>query len=618
MGAAPSEPRTANDHGDRTDYSDEQRREVVRRIKEAAEIAEIVGEHVNLQRSGANLKGLCPFHSEKTPSFMVSPQRGSFHCFGCGEGGDVFSFMMLYHRIAFPEALKQLAERYRIPLVESSLSPRQREEARHRESLYAVNSRAAELYHHFLRQDPAAAGARNYLAKRGMPAEIISRFKLGYAPERWDFLRRILEREGFNSAVAEEAGLLVAKKSESPQQATPHYYDRFRDRIIFPIIDQTGRVAGFGGRILGDGEPKYLNTQQTPIYDKGRILFGLFQNRDALRKAKSCLLVEGNFDMLALVAHGIDEVTAPLGTALTAEQLRLLKGYVEEVVMVFDGDAAGLKAAMRSVPIFLSEGMTGRVAVLPEGEDPDSYVRTHGREGFNELVSQARSLPEFVFDKLAEQHGLGVDGKNRIISELAPMIHELDDQRLLRTRFIAHFSERLGISSEQFSRSIGRAPRRPTAPIPADQREPDFILSPNEGRIFAFLFLHGRYLPDFLAAGLREKATGATARILLELMSTHHQHFIQAPEVLLDHTEGRLKSLVSRLLIDGGAMYPEEQQEESARELIAWLQRYDRRRSADQLVREITSAYQAGDQERLLELMKRKQALSDHGAEESP
>ena len=609
MGALPAEQRI--------DPAEEQRREVVRRVKEAADITEIIGEHVTLQRAGSNLKGLCPFHSEKTPSFMVSPGRGSFHCFGCGEGGDVFSFLMLYHRISFPEALKQLAERYRIPLAENTLSPQQREEARKRENLYAVNARAAALYHHFLLHDPAAAGARSYLEKRGMPPAIITRFQLGYAPERWDFLRRVLEGEKFPAQIAEEAGLLVAKRSEGAPTSSPHYYDRFRDRIMFPIVDQTGRVAGFGGRILGSGEPKYLNTPETPVFDKGRTLFGLFQNRDALRKAKSCLLVEGNFDLLALAAQGIDEVTAPLGTALTAEQLRLLRGYVEEVILVFDGDSAGLKAAMRSVPLFLAEKLTGRVALLPGGEDPDSYIRAHGRERFDELMRQARSLPEFVFDKLAEQHGLGVDGKNRIIAELAPIVHELDDQLLLRTRFIAHFSERLGISSEQFGQSIGRAHRRRPGPAPTPAPHgpdhQDFTLSPNEGRIFAFLFLHGRYLPEFLAAGLRENATGPTAAILLDLMIAHHEKFIRAPEVLLEYTEGRLKSLVSRLLIDGGTMYPEAVQEESARELIAWLRRDDRRRESDLLVREINAAYQAGDQEKLLALMKQKQALSNGG-----
>lgn len=608
MGAAPS--------ASPVDQTGEQRRDVVRRIKEAADIAELIGEHVRLQRSGANLKGLCPFHAEKTPSFMVSPARGSFHCFGCGEGGDVFSFLMLYHRIGFPEALRQLAERYRIPLAETSLTPEQRQEARQRENLYAVNARAAALYHHFLLNDPAAEPARKYLQERGMPAAVINDFQLGYAPESWHFLRDALRRENLSLELAAEAGLLAAKNREGEQAApaaAPHYYDRFRNRIIFPIIDLTGRVAGFGGRILGAGEPKYLNTPETPVFDKGRTLYGLYQNRDTLRKAKSCLLVEGNFDLLALVAHGLGEVAAPLGTALTAGQLRILRGYVEEVILLFDGDQAGLKAAMRAVPLFLAEKLTGKVAILPRGQDPDSYVRAHGRQGLAELLEQARSLPEFIFAKLAAEHGLGVDGKNRIIAELAPIVHELSDQQLLRTRFIAHFSEQLGISSEQFAQSIGRPqPRRqPVQPAGGarGEEEAEPVLSANESRIFAFLFLHGRYLPDFLAAGLAGKTTGPAARSLLELMIAHQDSFVSAPEILLDHTGGRLKALVSRLLIAGGELYPEEQQEESAQELITWLQRDHRRRSADRLLQEINAAYQAGDQQRLLDLMREKQAL---------
>ncbi|MDZ7641298.1 MAG: DNA primase [Desulfurivibrio sp.] len=597
MGALPTAPQA--------EQNDQQRRETVRRIKETADIAEVVGEHVTLQRAGANLKGLCPFHAEKTPSFMVSPGRGSFHCFGCGEGGDVFNFLMLYHRIGFPEALKQLADRYRIPLAETSLSPQQREEARRRESLYAINARAATLYHQFLLHDPAAAPAREYLAQRGMTAAIIEAFQLGYAPERWDFLRKHLEREKFTPATAAQAGLLASKESG----ATTRYYDRFRHRIIFPIIDQTGRVAGFGGRILGEGEPKYLNTAETPIFDKGRILYGLYQHRDALRKARSCLLVEGNFDLLTLAAGGVEEVVAPLGTALSAGQLRILRGYVDEVVLLFDGDAAGLKAAMRAVPLFLAEKLSGRVAILPEGQDPDSYIRAHGRQGLWDLVAGGESLAEFVFNRLTAEHGLGVEGKNRIIAELAPIVHELDDQQLLRTRFIAHFSEKLGISGEQFSQSIGRPAARRPAPAASATSDEDWSLDASQRRIFAFLFFHGQHLPDFLAAGLKEYVSGRAAQALLELMMAHQDEFLSAPEVLLEHTEGRLKSLVSGLLIDGGDMYPEAQQEESARELLAWLQRHRRRHQAEALVREINAAHLAGDQQRVLTLMRQKQTL---------
>lgn len=591
--------------------TEQRRQDTVRQVKEAADIAEIIGEHVNLQRAGANFKGLCPFHAEKTPSFMVSPERGSFHCFGCNEGGDVFSFLMLYHRLSFPEALKQLAARYRIPLAENTLTPQQKEESRKREDIYALNARVAQLYHQYLRQHPAAAPARDYLVERGMPPAVIESFQLGYAPESWDFLFKQLNREGWSTELAAEAGLLAAKKSGGGEDSRSRgYYDRFRNRIIFPIMDLTGRISGFGGRILGEGEPKYLNTPETPVFDKSRTLFGLYQHRDAIRKTRSCLLVEGNFDLLALAAHEVNDVAAPLGTALTTEHLRILRGYADEAVLLFDGDAAGLKAAMRSIPLFLAAKLTGRVAILPEGHDPDTYIRQHGQEGLRQLVAGASSLPEFVFAELVAQYGLGVDGKNRIIAELAPIVHSLDDQMLLRTRFIAHFSERLGISSDQFCQSIAHRPktRRPAASHEEKEEIPQ--LEANEEKIFAFLFLHGSYLPDFLEAGLKNIISSPAAGALLELMTDPESDFVSSPENLLNRAEKRLKPLVARLLIDGGGFYPDEHREECAQQLMNWLRQHERKKTAELLNREINAAYQSGDQQRLLELMQQKQSLN--------
>lgn len=591
--------------------AEQTRQDVVRRIKEAADIGEIIGEHVSLQRAGANLKGLCPFHAEKTPSFMVSPERGSFHCFGCGEGGDVFSFLMLYHRFSFPEALKQLAGRYRIPLAENTLTPQQKEESRQRENIYALNARAAQLYHQYLLKHAAAGPARDYLAGRGMSASLIEQFQLGYAPDSWDFLCTQLQREGWSPELATEAGLLVAKKTggEGAGNQRRGHYDRFRDRIIFPIIDLTGRVSGFGGRILGAGEPKYLNTPETPVFDKSRTLFGLYQHRDAIRKARSCLLVEGNFDLLALAAHEINEVAAPLGTALTTEQLQILRGYVDEAVLLFDGDTAGLKAAMRAIPLFLAAGLTGRVAILPTNHDPDTFVRQHGQEGLRQLVAGAAPLPEFVFGELVARHGLGVDGKNRIIAELAPIVHSLDDQLLLRTRFIAHFSDRLGISGDQFCQSIARPPQRRRPAAVPDQHEESLQLEPNEEKILAFLFLHGSYVQDFLAAGLEHITTSPAARSLLALIKVPDPDLRRAPENLLSRAEERFKPLVARLLINGGTFYPDEQREECAEQLMAWLRQHEHKKTADLLNREINAAYQGGDQQRLLKLMQQKQSL---------
>lgn len=319
--------------------------------------------------------------------------------------------------------------------------------------------------------------------------------------------------------------------------------------------------------------------------------------------------MEGNFDLLALAAHEISEVVAPLGTALTTEHLRILRGYADEAVLLFDGDAAGLKAAMRAIPLFLAAKLTGRVAMLPEGHDPDTFVRHHGPDGLRQLTVAAVSLPEFVFTELVARHGLGVDGKNRIIEELAPIVHSLDDQMLLRTRFIAHFSERLGISGDQFCQSIARRPQVRRQPPEEGDQEATARLEANEEKLFAFLFLHGSHLPDFMEAGLQEVITSPAAHRLLELMLEAGNDFVRTPENLLNLAEGSFKPLVARLLIQGGTFYPDEHREESSQQLMQWLKRNQRKKTADQLNREINAAYQSGDQQRLLELMQQKQAL---------
>ncbi|PKN47776.1 MAG: DNA primase, partial [Deltaproteobacteria bacterium HGW-Deltaproteobacteria-16] len=330
--------------------------DTVQLIKDVVDIAEIIGEHVSLKRAGTNLKGLCPFHSEKTPSFTVNPERKTYHCFGCGEGGDVFSFMMNFHRLSFVEALKELARKYQIPLPEKPLNPQELEKAQKREALQSANEKAAELFHQLLLSDPTAQKAREYLGKRGIPEEITTEFRLGFAPDSWNFLVNTLPKQNITIEAAKEAGLIVPREKSG-------FYDRFRNRVMFPIVGLTGRVVAFGGRILDDGQPKYMNSPESPVFDKSRTLFGLYQNREYIRQAKNCLVVEGNFDLLSLAVHGVRNVVAPLGTALTQAHVRSLKGYTDEVILLFDGDQAGLKAAMRSVPLFLSEQVTARISV---------------------------------------------------------------------------------------------------------------------------------------------------------------------------------------------------------------------------------------------------------------
>ncbi len=431
------------------------------RVREAADIVQVIGEHVQLRRAGANFTGLCPFHGEKTPSFSVNPQRQHYKCFGCGESGDVFSFLMKYQNMSYPDALKELARRHQISLPEPKLNEAEQERRRRRELLYTVNQEAASIYHGFLLKAPQAEAARQYLARRGVPQEFMVKYQLGYAPDDWDFIFSRLAAK-FGAEVVEQAGLAVRRSSGNGA------YDRFRGRVMFPITDHQGRVCAFGGRVLGDGQPKYMNSPESPVFRKSQILFGLHQHREAIRQSRRAVIVEGNFDLLLLDVHGISNAAAPLGTALTKEHVRALRGLCNEVVLLFDGDAAGLRAARRSVPIFLSERLEAKAAILPAGYDPDSFVREHGAGAVQQLIDKAAPLPEFIFDALAKEHGLTLSGKSAIMAELADLVKMAPD-RAQRELMAAHFAGKLGVSAEHLL---------PATPQPMEMEmppPPDFI-----------------------------------------------------------------------------------------------------------------------------------------------
>jgi len=585
-----------------------------RTVKDAAQLVDIIGEVVALKRAGVNLKGLCPFHSEKTPSFTVSPERQTFHCFGCNEGGDVFTFMMKYHRMTFQEALQELARRYHILLPEKTYSPADQEKARRREMLFEANNRTAAVYHEFLLQDPGAANARAYLEKRGIPLEMIKEFQIGYAPDSWDFLGRKISRADFPLDIAVEAGLLLKNDRGG-------HYDRFRDRVLFPIFDLSGKIAGFGGRILGDGQPKYLNSPETPVFDKSRILFGLYQCRHAIRQQKRCVIVEGNFDLLSLVAHGINYVVAPLGTALTQGQVRILKGYTDEVILLFDGDEAGLKAALRAVPIFLAEKVSARIAVLPPEHDPDTFVSEVGREGLEGHLAGAMPLLEFVFDRLVDKFGLTLEGKGRILNELRPLIETAANDPMQKSVLISHFSERLQIDPEQVLRGFqeSRQPQADSRHSGLRQDEGDekreLVLSRIERDLLEFVILYPLFLDRFLEKGIsRILREPQAAMILDKLQELAAAEATPAPEQLLDLLpEGPEKSFVSGLLVAAPTFSRDENDdmlERVAEEKLAWLEKTMLIQEIATLTGKIEEAREAGDDEQLFELIRRKTVLN--------
>ena len=573
--------------------------DAVQRVKDAADIVEIIGEVVNLKKAGVNYKGCCPFHSEKTPSFTVNPQRGSFHCFGCNEGGDVFSFYMKYHNVTFPEALQNLARRYNILLPEKPLSHHDQERARKRKGLFDLLEKAAAHYHELLLKSPEAARARKYLETRQIPAETIKSFRLGFAPEGWDFLARKLGGPA-ETELAEEAGLLVKKEGG-------RHYDRFRNRLLCPIFNLAGQVAGFSGRILGEGQPKYLNSPESPVYDKSRLLFGLFQNREAIRREKRCLLVEGNFDLLALAAQGLNYAAAPLGTALTIHQVHALKGYTEEVIVLFDGDAAGIKAAMRAVPLFLGEELPARVIVLPAGHDPDTFIREFGREKLEELMARAMPLTDFVFTSLVERYGLGLEGKARIGAELRTMLAGLAGQQLQHSLFVAHFSQKLGISSEQLL--SGRETRPVAAPAPPQRVvHSEKSLPQQQKQLLEFLIIFPEYLQKFLEAGIEVMITSSFGRNILQHLREVARLESGRQERLLDLADGPERAFISRLLTTLPA-YTDEARELEATEKLAWLQRNHIKLRLKELTKQIDEAQRKGDFENCMQLMGQKQKL---------
>ncbi|MBM2838705.1 MAG: primase [Deltaproteobacteria bacterium] len=352
--------------------------ELIDEIKERVNITDVVSEYVSLKKVGANHKGLCPFHSEKTPSFTVNEGKQIFYCFGCGAGGNVITFLMKASGMTFPDTVTELAKRAGVTIPEASgrFAPQKNDR---QEALYKINDSAASFYHSLLSESEKA---KSYLKKRGLKEETINDYKVGYGGEGWDSLYAFLSKKGLSLTLADELGLIIPKKSGG-------YYDRFRGRVIFPISDIHGRVIGFGGRSIDGSEPKYLNSSESVLFKKSDSLYGITVARRWIKESDEALIVEGYMDLLSLHEAGIKNSVATLGTALTAGHLRLIKRLSSNIVTVFDADQAGVKATLRSIDLFITEGVNATVLTMPEGHDPDTFVREKGIEGFKKAIKSA-------------------------------------------------------------------------------------------------------------------------------------------------------------------------------------------------------------------------------------
>lgn len=420
--------------------------EVIEQVREAADIVAIIGEYVPLKRTGSDFRGPCPFHQGTRRNFSVVPAKHLYHCFVCGESGDVFKFLQKRLGLEWPEAVKLVGEKTGIEVVDTRV---RRDGPDPREPLWELQATAAGYFQKILWEDPVGAPAREYLEQRELPRATAEDFGLGFAPREIGLLRSYMHSLGFDDARLIEGGLLIAPD----QDAEPR--PRFRNRLMFPIHDVQGRNVAFGGRIVGQGEPKYLNSADSPIFAKGKLLYGLHRARNAIRRADRSLVVEGYFDALRLIAAGVEEVVAPLGTALTETQAGLLRKYSRNVYLLYDSDAAGLKATFRAGDELLRQGMSVRVITLPPGEDPDTFVRKHGSAGLEAQVSSAIDVFERKIQILDRAGWFGeLQKKRRALDRLLPTIRATSDE-IMRDLYVARASEVTGVDRGILLRELG-------------------------------------------------------------------------------------------------------------------------------------------------------------------
>ena len=461
------------------------------RIRAASDIVEIINGYLPLKRAGANFTALCPFHKEKSPSFNVNPQKQIFYCFGCHKGGDVFSFVKEFENIPFPDAVRRLAERAKIP-IETTQTPGQQQYVAVKDTLLKIHEQITLRWQSALANEASGQLARDYLAKRGVSEDAVKLFRLGAAPEAWDDTVNWAVSKGFDLNLVEQAGLIIRKtnapgpgtttpdarpqtpdptprpQTPDPRPQTRQFYDRFRGRLMFPICDEQGRVTGFSGRILTGDEKtaKYVNSPETPIFTKGKVMFGLDKSKRALLDAGYAIICEGQLDLIACFMAGVQNVIAPQGTALTSDHTRILKRYVDEVVLCFDSDNAGQKATVRSLDSLLASGFAIRVAIVPAPHDPDSFIKAHGGDAFKAVIDRAEGFFDYYLTRLCATNDITTDkGRLAVLNAMAEGILKTGNTVLV-DKYAQKTALRLGVAPD-----AARAEFRKATPARSTPRE---------------------------------------------------------------------------------------------------------------------------------------------------
>ncbi len=572
-------------------------------IRDANDVVDLISEYVPLKKRGKNFVGLCPFHSEKAPSFTVTPDKQIFYCFGCGEGGNVISFLMKHEKLSFPEAVKFLAKRANIPLPRESFDAKREKQL---DKLYYANQVAKEYFVKNLHRMVPGRKARHYLNKRGFSPETQKLFSLGYAPAEWEGLIRYAQTKGIEKDTLNQAGLAV------PRTESSGYYDRFRNRITFPVFNLSGKVVGFSSRVLEDeDQPKYLNSPETPIYQKGKILYGLNLSKDAIRQESTAILVEGNVDLISLYQAGIKNVVACSGTAFTPDQARLLSRYAEGVFLFFDADSAGQSATFRSVDLLFSEGVEVFVVALKQGQDPDSFVREFGVDATNEKIRMARSFIDFKYETLGRDfRELSIREQEKVILDLGETAARITDD-IRRNLFIKKVAQTFKVEEPSLLRLVSKKSRSTLRrPATADSRASKHETpAPDRGAeietgILRILMEDCELLKLTTEKLNPEDFSSSERREIFQLLSAHPK---TAPSALLDRTQkqGTKELILQVASIDLGPAELSLQ----LQDYLSTLERLRKNRRMKELKEGIQQALERGDKRSADRLTKEFQKL---------
>ena len=537
--------------------------EFVERVNERTDIYAVVSQYVTLTQKSGRYWGRCPFHNEKTASFTVSPDKGFFYCFGCGAGGNAFKFLSLIENISYFEAIKLQAQRLGMDLPTRKFSPEEERRRREEKTLLKVNELAQDFYHECLTKAAQGSDGRKYLAARGITADTIETFKMGYAPDEWDNILSRLTRQGYSPQQLTAAGLVAARKNASG------FYDRFRGRVMIPIANIFGHVVGFGGRVLtseDESTPKYLNTPETALFNKRNLLFGLDKSNRAINAAGAAIVVEGYMDAISLYSAGIQNVVATLGTAFTVEHAKLILRYARKIIFCYDSDEAGQRATIRALPIVQQAGAEVFVIKVPDGKDPDEFIRKHGKAAFDELIKRAQSLIDYRMNYVLARADLStIDGKIRALQEILPVVAKIESV-VTRNEYCKKISALLALDEilvdnewDKFSKTAGQSPPA-GAKVVQRQRlsDKDDTILRRAGEVLLRMAWHEDDMLDLVVTLVpREMFTPLHQEILDWLESCAEQNIsrddMQAAKDLSEAANAEL----SRILING-ADYPRD------------------------------------------------------------